>query len=1157
MNQQGVTGKAYITKVVVEGFKSYGRRRKEIPLGEGFIAIVGPNGAGKSNIGDAISFALGLASSKVLRAKNLSYLIWNKGNQKADYAEVEVHFKNLGAFPLEEEEIIFSRKVFPNGRSVFKINGKTVKEREVKELLTRAGITENAYNVVLQGDIIHFLKMTPLQRRKLIEEIAGIGEFDEKKHKALEELGEVELKLKELKLILEELEKQLQTLERDRQNLALYRELKKRIETLQEKINLKRLYSLLREKEKLQNLLEEKKKQIDLLEGEISKLKGEIAQRENQLREIETLLEPYREKIGKLQSEEEFLNREKSQLEERLKNLELERESLLKRLENLQKELEEKENLKKELLKRIETLKGKLKPLEENLLELERQIENLEGKFGEALKLLKETEKKLADLQRERDEKEKLLRVLLRELDTLDGKIEQTEENLKRLEEEKRELLADFVGSASYEREKLEKLLKEKEVEYQTIKGKLQKIDRLITELSKEREDLLRELIKLEAQQREGGNETVEFLKKNVEGVYGTVAELIRVPDEEYLTAIEVAGGNRLRYVVVENEDTAKRCIDLLKQYDLGRLTFIPLNKIRAKRPDYLPRTAGVIDFVYRLVDYDPYFEKAVLYVFGDTILVRDFETAKRLGIGIYRMVTPEGELFEKGGTITGGRYQTSNLLREGYIRSRLEEIKEKLSEVEKKLEKLKREYEKTKEKLWEVEGVINYSKRRLEEYERGHNKVLERIKKLEERIKQGLEYLEFLKKEREEKEQKLEKLQDEIVLLEEQIDELKQQREKLISEVSNSGLENLRLQRVKLLKEVENLKKELSEEEKKLLKLENLIENLKREIKDVEETLKRLEEEKENTLKRLEEIEQQLEDVKNSYSEVGQTVSKLVEEREKLRSEKENLEKEIALLTAKLEKLTSERDKLLIELAKVEQNIENLKEEIKNPNLPEPEESLNQLQKELKEAEEQLKEIGSVNFRAEEEYEEVKNRYREYKEKYQTLLREKRALTDFIGEIEKKKTKIFLETFKAINKNFKEIFSFLSPGGKAYMELEKPHDPFAGGINMFVKPRGKEVKYLEAMSGGEKTLAALSLIFALQRYKPAPFYYFDEVDAHLDEANAVKVGELIKEYSKEAQFIVVTLRESVAYLADRLIGVTSKGGVSEVYFLDPAKLRD
>ncbi len=1147
---------AYIEKVIVEGFKSYGSKRKEIPLGQGFVAIVGPNGSGKSNIGDAISFALGLASSKVLRAKNLSYLIWSKGDKKADHAYVEVHFKNEGAFPLKEETVIFSRKVFPNGRSVFKINGKTVKERDVKELLTRAGITENAYNVVLQGDIIHFLKMTPLQRRRLIEEIAGIGEFDEKKEKALLELGEVELKLKELKLRIEELERQRETLRKDVERLRLYRELKEKERELNVKLTLKKLAALNRKSEEIETQLKEIQTAWESLEGERSEKLSRLEEIEGELQKVEELLSPYRERTGKIEAQREFLLKELENLKREKDKLENFLSEIPERKEKLKKELEEAAVLEEEIEKEISLLREREAEKRRELEKVEKEIASVEARLGNAVEELKRVEERLKKISSEKREREEKLHSLLRELDSLDLKVERTSENLRELEGQKREILASFLGNISYEREKFKKIIEEKERVVNSLREKLERIDRRLVEDAKRREELLKEITRLEAQRESSGNETVEFLKRNVEGVYGTVAELIKVKDEEFLIPVEVAGGNRLRYVVVEDENVAKECISLLKKHSLGRLTFIPLNRIRAPRVDYLPRTVGVVDFVYRLLDYDPAVEKAILYVFGDTILVEDYEAAKRLGIGVYRMVTLEGELFEKGGTITGGTYKSANLLKGGFIEAKLSELKEELTSLERKTEKLKKEREKLKERLWSEEGSLNYAKRKLKELEGDHSSALGRLKSIEERIKKGEEYLRYLKGELEKKEKLAERLQEEITDLEGEMEELSKRKEELLKLLSLSGVEELKVRRDGILKEIENLLKKISQKEKELLKLETAHRSLSEELEKLELQSEETERKVGQLSEKVKQTQRRLSELQEEYRSLGEKIRLLLEKRENLKDRREDIKRELAVLEAKLEGLASEKERVLTEKAKLESERELLLKEIPKETKPtEVGESIQTLKGELKKIQNRLSELGNINFRSEEELKEVEERYLELNEKHRTLQREKKALTDFISEIERKKTKIFLETFEAVNKNLKEIFSFLSPGGKARMELEKPHDPLSGGINMVVKPRGKEVKFLEAMSGGEKTLAALSLIFALQRFKPAPFYYFDEVDAHLDEANAVRVGELIKRYSEEAQFIVVTLRESVAYLADRLIGVTSKGGLSEVYFLDPATL--
>jgi len=292
--------KAWIEKISLEGFKSYGKDRVEIPLGQGFIGIVGPNGSGKSNIGDAISFALGIATAKTLRAKNLSYLIYNRNSDRADYAYVEVHFKNYGLFPLQEEDIVISRKVYQDGRTVFRINGAVVRERDLMDFLSKAGIYENAYNVVLQGDIVRFLKMTPVERRKLIEEIAGIEEYEEKKQKALADLGEVELKIRELRLLMDEMEVHMEKLKEELKRLRLYKELEEAKRSLEIKLNLKTAYEFKRSIDNIKAQIESKEEELKELRQRITGYEERLKTLEEELKKLNEDLFPFRERVGRI-----------------------------------------------------------------------------------------------------------------------------------------------------------------------------------------------------------------------------------------------------------------------------------------------------------------------------------------------------------------------------------------------------------------------------------------------------------------------------------------------------------------------------------------------------------------------------------------------------------------------------------------------------------------------------------------------------------------------------------------------------------------------------------------------------------------------------------------------------------------------------------------
>ncbi|MEJ7619710.1 MAG: AAA family ATPase, partial [Aquificaceae bacterium] len=323
--------------------------------------------------------------------------------------------------------------------------------------------------------------------------------------------------------------------------------------------------------------------------------------------------------------------------------------------------------------------------------------------------------------------------------------------------------------------------------------------------------------------------------------------------------------------------------------------------------------------------------------------------------------------------------------------------------------------------------------------------------------------------------------------------------------------------------------------------------------IDSAQEEVKRLNQELERLQKKREESEEELKHVNMQAYELYRKKDKLEEEQRSLQSELGKLKFHEETIREELHRLGLERAKLE---EKYEESLSKLRELSYEGEVIEVKEGYSKLKEELSKILRELSSLGSVNFKAEEEYREYEERYTEYQERYKKLKDEKESIKELIQEVETKKLKAFMETFQAIDKNLRGIFSELSPGGKAYMVLEREDDPFSGGVSLVVKPRGKEVQYLEAISGGEKTLAAISLIFAIQDYRPSPFYYFDEVDAHLDEANARRVGELIKERSKEAQFIVVTLREVLASFADKVIGVSGRGGVSKVFALEnPAQL--
>ncbi|SNZ14158.1 chromosome segregation protein SMC [Hydrogenobacter hydrogenophilus] len=1140
---------AWIEKLVVEGFKSYGKGRVEIPLGPGFIGIVGPNGAGKSNIGDAISFALGLATAKTLRAKNLSYLIYSKDGEASQYAYVEVHFKNEGAFPIEEDKLVISRKVDKEGRSVFRINGTVVRERDLRDFLARAGLYENAYNIVLQGDVVRFVKMTPVERRKLIEEVAGIGEYEEKKQKALTELGEVELKLRELRLLIDEMEVQMERLSQEVEKLRRYRELESQLRELQIRQLMKDAKSISQNMNNLEKAIEEKKREISEIRKDISKLESEHTQKEEELREINAQLFPFRERLGRLSSDIDHTDKRIQELENKRNQMEEDQLKAKERIKNLSANLEKLLEEEAQLKDLVSQKEKEVIRKEEEVSLLYQMLKSKEEGLKVSIQEVHATEEKINAVRKEMDQKKEHLSRIELKLRELDIKSQKVQEDMQKLKEEEQKLKSQ-MGENALKMENYKKMQVEEEHSVKKKKQELERLEEKLRALRYKREEVIKEKAGISAKLASLHADTLPF--EGIRGVYGRVYELIKVKNPEYIKAVESAGAGRLSYVVVEDEDVAKECIQRLKETKRGRLNFIPLNRIKPTPLPPYPRRKGYIDFVVNLVEYDSKFERAIKFVFGDTLLVEDFQSAKDLGIGNYRMVTLEGEVFEKSGVISGGHTESrGDLGREFYT-----EQLERLSKAEKDLKEEEEQTESTiktlRDELIQKEGVLRILERRIKDIEESDKMGFERLKEIEEKLRKAEEYISRLAEEKENLLKEKNTIMQELSYLEEKLNNLIIKRQSILEHYKESGIESLRENYEKSRKALDHLKEATFSLSMKLKELQSDIQNLRAEINRNMAFLESSERTKQEIEDQIEKLKEERRKLEEGIKELERTAYELYSKKDQLEEVCTDLQAKIGRLRLQEEAKREELTRLETEYAKIEEKHQEINLRFRELGYEGPIEEVKEGYSKLKEAidtvRKELSSLGTVNFKAEDDYREYEERHRDYTDRYKKLSEEKRAIKEMIEEIETKKLNAFNTAFESINEGLKRVFAELSPGGKAYMQIENPQDPFSGGINLVVKPKGKEVQYIDAISGGEKTLVALALIFSIQDYKPSPFYYFDEVDAHLDEANARRIGELIRKRSQKAQFIVVTLREILASYADRLIGVSSRGGVSRVF---------
>ncbi|AKG91622.1 condensin subunit Smc [Geoglobus ahangari] len=1145
----------HIKKITIKNFKSFGKK-VEIPLERGFTVISGPNGSGKSNIIDSIIFCLGLhSSSKVLRAEKLTDLIYSGNGRRLGTAEVEIVFE-----PDNGEELRISRKVRvteKNYYSNYYINGKPASHGEVVRVLEKAGIYSDAYNIVMQGDVTRIVEMTPMQRRKIIDDIAGISEFEEKKARAIEELEAVRQNIEKISAILSEVELRLKELERDREEALRYRELLEKKERLENELKAIRRKELSLKLERLRKEVERLQRQKDSAMVRISEIKVEKESIRKELEDVsrriaETADERYREiqeRIADIQAEIEGLRKEEEILKAEIERLNEERMKALlditkinERLESLRKELENLLLQKVSVEESVDSIKAQIEGVREQIEKLSGEEKELRDEIVSLSEKAEELREGKSELLRERDRIYEGLRRVSIEIEELEGELNRIrneysgvkdEIELRRREIERIEsqLAREITNKNAIDR-KIFDLRNEISAIDEEIKGKELELAKVKAELSAYEATFGRavELI-LEAKE-----------KKALPGIFGIVAQLAEV-EERYALALEIAAGNALNFIVVENEDDAIRAINYLKQIRGGRATFLPLNKIRKNFEKInLDRKVlsekGVIDYAVNLVKCEPKFRPVFNFVFRDTLVVDNVENAKRIMDG-RRIVTLDGELIEKSGAITGGSVdRKKGLLISKELLEREKKISEEITVLNSKKAFLVGELRKVEDSWREAQSRVKELEESLRNAENDVKVLQARLEGIAAREKEILERIEDRERERRELGQKIGDVEQAVKEVDSELSKIEGRLEELNRKMKGSALP-------KLTEELERLKSQFSVAREGLIKIESEIEKKELEIGQAE--------------RELEDKERRVGEIDGKVSEYGEKIEhgrkkamELREEMERLREEEETLgeaikelRRERDALFSKLKDLENEESRLEYDLVGFDEKIRARKEamgeiEAEIQGLPEMEPSMSRDEavSELERVESELSKFGEVNMKAIQDYEEVKARWEELYSRKVTLEKEREEILERIERYDRMKKEKFFEVFNAINENFKEVIAKLA-NGEGELYLDNHDDPFNSGLHMKVKPYGKPVQRLEQMSGGEKSLVALAFIFAIQRYKPAPFYAFDEVDMFLDGVNVARLARMIKEMSSRAQFIVVSLRKPMLEQADAIVGVT------------------
>ena len=1159
-----------VTKLILDGFKSFGKRT-ELLFEPGFNVILGPNGSGKSNVLDALCFVLGKSSSKSLRAEKSANLIYNGGKTKkpGNCAEVSIFFDNTKrVFPIEDDSVKVSRLIKANGLSKYKINGKTHTRQEVVDLLGLARINPDGYNIILQGDIVGLVEMSPVERRMIIEEIAGISVYEEKKNKALAELEKVEQKLNEAEIILKERQVHLKELKKDRDQALKYKNLSEQIKQNKAsylKHSMDKKDCELKEIEK-RNL--SRKQKLESLQADVKALRDKVAERKSAIQDISKEIE---EKGGveqvKLQKEVESLRVDIATIKTKVSSHKNEIGRISQRKEQLRLNLEELEKKTASLTEQKTELEGQRKFLAEQVAEFDKKIAEFKKKHkldesGEiehrVEEIDKSAEKKQVEIQSLREKQQSLLR----EKDRFDFQVTAIDDQVKKVQELEKEHKVEI------------EVLKKKKAQFKKMVMELNdllnadsesavKLGSLRTSVQFVREDWEKLRVK-QAGIAESMSSNIA-VKKVIENkaklgeIYGTVAEL-GVADSKYSLALEIAAAQKINSIVVEDDRVASDCIKFLKTNKLGIASFLPLNKIRpvAVRKDVkdLSKSKGVFGMAVDLIDFDPKFRDVFSYVFGNTLVVDSIDTARRIGIGAARMVSLDGDLAEVSGAMTGGfRHKKEGSFKQKDLTEDIEALQKKVSTGEKDISKLEISRQESELKInnlrelkANLEGDIIRTEKGLhldsadleatqqykEELSRKIKDMVKQMEDIDVKVTDETQSLTQLKIEKQQLRDKITELRNPRLIAE--LNAFEQKRKELSDDAIKADFElkNLTMQEKEMVgRDKENTIKIMKDMEKEEKSFDDEIKKFESEVKAKSSGLSFKEKEQER-------LQTQFKDLFAKRNKSSDEISGF--EGKILAVENDSRQVEISVNTLSIEeaRLKAEFAGMNAEFAQYEGIELDMKK------------SEEHLKREISEFEKMMANIGSVNMRALEIYEMVEKEFNILTDKKGVLVSEKTDVVGLMAEIEKNKKNLFVSALNVVDRNFRDIFLALSAKGDAYLELENLENPFDEGLRIKVKLTGDKFMDIRSLSGGEKTLTALAFLFAIQEHEPASFYILDEVDAALDKTNSDKLAKLVRDYCKNAQYIVISHNDAMIAEGDVLYGVSMKPetGLSSVISL-------
>ena len=1171
----------YLKSIEVHGFKSFANKIV-FKFHNGITGIVGPNGSGKSNVADAVRWVLGEQRIKQLRGSSMQDVIFSgtELRKPLGYAFVAITLDNSDhQLAIDYDEVTVSRRLYRSGESEYLINGAPCRLKDVNELFYDTGIGKEGYSIIGQGQIDKILSGKPEERRELFDEAAGIVKFKRRKYAAQKKLEDEKQNLVRVNDILAELEKQTGPLERQSEKAKIYLKKKEALKTLDVNVFLLENVRVRKQLEEVEGKLHIAGGDLDETTQKYESIKEEYEQIQGQIEMLEQAIEEARSTLTDTGMMRSKLEGEINVLKEQIHSAEGNEEHLQSRIRSIQSQIDEREKEKEGIL------------LEKG--EIDEKLATLEGARTEAKQLLETTQNHIAELNSNIESGKNTIIDALNNRATIKSKMGRYDTMLEQVNIRKAELNSRLLRAKSDEAEQTANIQKLEE-EFEAVNVVIRELDEKQKTMEKQlvsvREELTAKDQKLQAAQMKfhqeksklealsnlterydgygGSVKAVMEQKEKEKGIIGVVADIIQA-EAKYETAIETALGGNIQNIVTEDEETAKRMIAHLKKNRAGRATFLPLTSIthpqEFKNPEAL-KEKGVIGMADELVKIDKKYRNVAKAMLGRIVVVDHVDNAVRIArkfdYGI-RMVTLEGELLVPGGAISGGAFKNnSNLLGR---RREMEELEKKVKDLASEIERLTKEGEETKTKRnglrLEVEEVKGQLQRKFIEQNTARMNVIQAKDKRTE----AEEGFGELKSEEQDIEQKMKEIQlgkDEIVRELEDSEKLEKNTELQIAEFQKE-LEVQRAQEseqsVKVSEwdvEVEKMRQNEDFHRQNLERVEHELERHSQEMQEVKDGLHLGKEEVERKKQSILEIEKTIAASHTAQTDAEKKMKEDIGQKEELSAKqkgffttREDLSKRMADLDKEVYRLNSQKERMEESLESqinymwneyeiTLSDAEGMKDEEMN-DLPAMKRNISTLKDEIKK-------LGDVNVNAIEDYKNLMERYTFLKGQHDDLVEAEKTLTGIIDELDTSMRKQFNEKFAEINREFDKVFKELFGGGKGTLELMEDEDVLEAGIRIIAQPPGKKLGNMMQMSGGEKSLTAICLLFAIQNLKPSPFCLLDEIEAALDESNVTRFANYLHKLTKNTQFIVITHRRGTMEKADRLYGITmQEKGVS------------